>query len=156
VVAGIVIVALSPLGPVGLARKLEFDITVRFDWPVLAVTLLALLTLFALVALVTPVDSEETRPYPATVRTSRLDPTLRSLGPVALVGATVARGRSSRVAVAVTAVAIAACIAAGGLVASYDRLVGAPERYGASWDVAVGQYSQSDALAAGIAKLRAN
>ena len=63
------------------------------------------------------------------------------------------RGRSSRAAIAVTAVAIAAGVAAGGLVASYDRLVAAPERYGASWDVAVGQYSQPDALAAGIAKL---
>ena len=78
------------------------------------------------------------------------------MGPVALVGATVARGRSTRAAIAVTAIAVAAGVAAGGIVASYDWLVGKPARYGASWDVVVGQYSQQDPLDAGIAKLRAN
>ena len=78
------------------------------------------------------------------------------MGPVAVTGATVARGRSSRAAIAVTAIAVAAGVAAGGLVASFDRLLAEPQRYGASWDVVVGQYSQPGPLASGVAKLRAN
>jgi hypothetical protein len=58
--------------------------------------------------------------------------------------------------VGVTAVALAAALAAGGIVASYDRLVAKPSRYGAWWDVVVGQYSERAPLDAGIAKLRTN
>src|SRR4029079_14232276 len=40
--------------------------------------------------------------------------------------------------------------------ASYDRLVAEPKRFGAWWGVAVGQYSQRAPFEAGIAKLRPN
>jgi len=42
----------------------------------------------------------------------------------------VARRRSTGAAVAVTAIAIAAGVAAGGVVASFDHLLGDPARYG--------------------------
>jgi putative ABC transport system permease protein len=154
VVALATVVGLSPLGPLGLARRLEFDLSVRLDAVVLASTVAALLVLFSVTGIVTPVRAQAVRPV--KVRASRWDPALCAIGPVAVVGATAARGRSSRAAVAVTAVAIAAGLAAGSVVASYDRLVGEPERYGASWDVVVGQYSQPGTLADGVAKLRAN
>jgi ABC-type lipoprotein release transport system permease subunit len=81
---------------------------------------------------------------------------LGGIGPVATVGASVARGRASRAAIAVTAVAVAAGVAAGSLIASYDQLVHSPGRYGAWWDVAVGQYSERSAVDEAVAKLRAN
>lgn len=154
VVALATTIALSPLGPLGLARKLEFDLSVRFDAVVLTSTVLAMLILFSVAGIVTPVEAQAARPVKA--RASRLDPALRAMGPVAVVGAAAARGRWPRAAIAVTAIAIAAVVAAGCVVASYDRLVSEPERYGASWDVVVGQYSQSGPLADGVAKLRAN
>jgi ABC-type lipoprotein release transport system permease subunit len=156
VVALIVIVALSPLGPLGLARKLEFDLSVRFDLAVVAMTIAAVLVLFALTGLITPVDVRTSRRSRVHRRPSRLEPALSGIGPVAVVGANMARRPSSRAAIVVTAIAVAAGVAAGGLVASYDRLVAKPDRYGAWWDVAVGQYSQPGPFNAGIAKLRAN
>ncbi len=150
------IVALSPFGPLGLARKLEYHLGVRVDGRVLAATVLALLIMFAVSGLIAPVRVNAVERTPVHRPASRLEPALRGMGPVALVGATVARGRSTRAAIAVTAIAVAAGVAAGGIVASYDWLVGKPARYGASWDVVVGQYSQQGPLDTGIAKLRAN
>ena len=155
-VALVSIVALSPLGPLGIARKLEFDTPVRFDAVLLASTALALLTLFTVSGLLTPIDAQVLRSSRVPARRSRRDPVARSIGPVAAVGAAIARGRSSHVAIAVTAIAVASGVAAGCVVASYDRLIADPQRYGASWDLAVGQYSQPGPLAEGIARLRAN
>jgi hypothetical protein len=155
-VAAVGIFALSPLGPLGLARQLEFDIGLRFDAVTVALTVVALLVAFTIIGAVAPIESQARRHSRVGRPTSRLDPALRELGPVALVGATVARGRSSRAAIGVTAIALAAGLAASGMVASYDRLVAKPSRFGAWWDVAVGQYSERAPLDAGIAKLRAN
>jgi hypothetical protein len=155
-VAAVAIVALSPLGPLGLARKLEFDIGLRFDAVTVALTLIALIVTFAIIGSAAPIELKGPRRSRVGRPVSRLDPALRELGPVAHVGATVARGRSSGAAIGVTAIALAAGLAAGGMVASYDRLVAKPSRFGAWWDVAVGQYSTQGPLDAGIAKLRAN
>ena len=146
VVAVVSIIALSPLGPLGLARKLEFNLSAQVDPAVLVATVAAVFVLFALVGLVTPVDARATRRSPVRARPSRLDPARLGMGPVAVVGANMTRSRSSRAAIAVTAIAVAAGVAAGGLVASYDRLVAKPDRYGAWWDVVVGQYSQPGPL----------
>ena len=156
VIAAITIVALSPLGPLGLARKLEFDIGVRIDAVTIALTVVALMLTFAIIGLVAPIELRARRRSRVGRSASPLDPALRELGPVPLVGATVARGRSSLAAISVTAIALAAGLAAGGMVASYDRLVAKPSRFGAWWDVAVGQYSERAPLDAGVAKLRAN
>jgi ABC-type lipoprotein release transport system permease subunit len=156
VIAVVGIVTLSPAGPLGLARRLEFHLSVRVDGAVLASTVAVVLIVFALAGAVTPVDTRSGRRARVRSRASRLNPALLGMGPVAATAATVARGRSSRAAVAVTAIAVAAGVAAGGLVASFDRLLAKPERYGASWDIVVGQYSQPGPLASGVAKLRAN
>ena len=55
-----------------------------------------------------------------------------------------------------TAIAVAASVAAGGLVASFDRLGAQPQRFGASWDVVVGQYSQPGPLGVRGGQLHAN
>ncbi len=155
-VAAVGIVALSPFGPLGLARETEFDIGVRFDATVVALTLLAVIALFAVTGLIAPIEGEAPRRLRAGQPASRIEPVLRGVGPVALVGASVARGRSSRAAIGVTAVALTAGLAAGVMVASYDRLVSEPARFGAWWTIAVGQYSERAPLDAGIAKLRGN
>jgi hypothetical protein len=155
VVAATALVALSPLGPVGFARKLEFDVGVRFDAVIIVSTVLGVIALFAIVGFVVPVESRARRRSHVT-RPSLVEPALREMGPVALIGGTIARGRSTHVATVVTAVALAAGLAAGGMVASYDRLIAEPSRYGAWWDVAVGQYSEQAPLDDGVAKLRAN
>jgi hypothetical protein len=156
VVAAIGIIALSPFGPLGLARRLEYELPVRVDAGVIVVTLLAILLLFAFAGLLTPVDAKASRRARLPAASSRLEPAVRGMGPVAAVGATVARGRSTGAAIAVTAIAVAAGVAAGGVVASFDHLLGDPARYGATWDLAVGQYSEQPPLDHGIARLRAN
>ncbi|MCU1360235.1 MAG: hypothetical protein JWN99_1524, partial [Ilumatobacteraceae bacterium] len=65
-----------------------------------------------------------------------------------------ARGGSPRAAVAVAGVAIAATIASAGLVHSFDRVEQHPARYGAWWDLVVGDYSDADALNQGAGKIR--
>jgi hypothetical protein len=155
ILAVVVVVALSPLGPVGLARRLEFDLGVRVDLPVLVLTALAVVALFVAVALLTPVGALAAT-APRRVRPSWLDPLVRPLGPVPAVSAVVSRGRSSRVVVTVVALSVGAAVAAGGLVASFDRVIDEPVRYGGWWDVAVGEYSDQGPLDEGIAKLKAN
>jgi hypothetical protein len=151
--AGVGVVLLSPLGPVGLARRLEFDTGFRFSPGALLATAAAVVVVLAALGAATRVGDGARR---LRLRPSRVTTTAASIGPVAAVGATVARGRSTRAAVAMTAVAVAACIAAAGIVASYDALVGRPEHYGAWWDVAVGQYSERAPFREGVASLRAN
>jgi hypothetical protein len=155
VVATVGTIALSPLGPLGLARELEYDLGVHVDGTVLAATVGAVLVVFALAGLATPVDTSAAERR-VSARASALDPALWAVGPAAVVGMRVARVRAARAAAAVTAVAVAAVIAAAGVVGSFDHLVARPERYGAWWDVAVGQYSESDAVDEAVATLRAD
>jgi hypothetical protein len=137
-----------------LARDLEYDHGIHVDVVVLVATVVAVLVVFALAGLATPVDTTESARR-VSVRASALDPALWAVGPSAVVGMRVARVRAARAAVAVTAIAVAAVIAAAGLVASLDRLVDRPERFGAWWDVAVGQYSDPAAVEDAVATLRA-
>lgn len=146
-VAVVMIVALSSLGPVGLAGRLEYSHPVRFDWVVLAAVAFFMPMYFAAVATATAVAAGRSA-------THQLRPGLSGstvpVGPVARVALTFARGGSPRLAVAVGAAAVAVAVAAGTLVASFDRVVDEPVRYGAWWDAAVGQYSNPDASQAGI------
>jgi putative ABC transport system permease protein len=149
-------VALSPFGPLGLARNLEFDHPVRLNAPVLVATVVTVLFVFALTALLSSVDGSERHPAREGAPLVRFDEALRGVGPVAAAGASVRGRRSARAAVAATAIAVAAAIAAAGMVASYDRLTSRPEQFGAWWDLAVGQYSEQGPLDDGVAKLLAN
>jgi ABC-type lipoprotein release transport system permease subunit len=155
-VSAIGVVALSPVGPVGIARDLEFDLGVHLSATVMGITVAALIGLFVLTGLLTPTALRRPRQAGERGRASLVDRVLRAGGPVSSLGTTIARGRTSRVAIGVTAIAVAAAAAAGSITAGYDRLVGDPSRFGAAWDVVVGQYSEQAAFDAGVAALRDN
>lgn len=153
-VAVVGVVLLSPLGPLGLARRLEFSTGVRVSPGVLATTAAAVvLVLTALGATVSGAQGARRR-IPG--RASWITTTASAAGPVPAVGATIARGRTTRSAVAMIAVALAACLAATGVVASYDALVSRPAHYGSWWDVVVGQYSERAPFRQGETAVRSN
>ena len=153
-VAIVATIAVSPFVPVGTARRIEFGHPIRADVVLHLWTVLALLVVFAAVATVAP----GLRAGLANVipRRTRFDSAIGLLGPVPQMGANFARGAAARAAVSVTAIAIAAAVTAGVAVASLDRVIDEPVRYGAWWDVVVGQYSQLEAYQDGVAKLAAN
>ena len=153
VVAAVTMVAISPFGPVGIARRLEYSLEVRVDWSVL-VSVLVAVPLFA-GGVAVAVVAWSTRMRQPRVRTARMTSTI-PLGAVARLSINVARGGSPRAAVGVGAAAVSVAICAGVMVASFDRVVAEPIRYGAWWDLAVGQYSDAGELAAGVELLRAN
>jgi len=155
VVAVVATIALSPLEPLGSAREAEFSHGVRVDALILALTIAAILLVFVALAAVAP-RSFGTRRSDRPTAVSRVDALTSRLGPVPHVSATLTRGGAARAASLVTGVAIAAAVAAGITVASLDRVVHEPVRYGAWWDVVVGQYSQQEALDEGISKLQTN
>ena len=153
-VAIVATIAVSPFVPVGTARRIEFGHPIRADVVLHLWTVLALLVVFAAVATVAP----GLRAGLANVipRRTRFDSAIGLLGPVPQMGANFARGAAARAAVSVTAIALAAAVTAGVAVASLDRVIDEPVRYGAWWDVVVGQYSQLEAYQDGVAKLAAN
>ena len=152
-VAVVTVVTTSPLGPVGIARHLEYSHPVRLDWPVLAVVALAIPVYFAAVAVVVVALAHRWEPRPA--RPGVAAQTV-PVGPVSRVALNFARGNFPRLATGVGAVAIAVAVAAGVLIASFDRVIDHPIRYGAWWDVAVGQYSDAGELESGVDRLTAN
>src|SRR3984957_702370 len=150
VIAVAVAVAASPLMPVGAAREAEPDPGVAVNTAVLgaglAVIALAPLALLALPAwraaraALGPLGVAE--PGAGRTRPSRLAAALASAGPVVTgVGVRMAlepgRGRTAvpvRSALAGTAVAIGALVAAALFGASLAGLTGTPARYGQNWD----------------------
>ena len=153
IVAVLTALVLSPLGPVGLAGRLEYSHPIRFDWTVLVVLALAVPMFLALVAVITTMPAGR----PARLHSrGRLSRSAMGLGPVSRAAVTFARGGSPRIAGLVGAVAVAVAVAAGTVVASFDRVYHQPVRYGAWWDVAVGQYSDPEQLQSGIQSLAQN
>lgn len=141
-VAGVVAIALSPIGPVGVARRAETDPGPRADLVVLGVGMLGLLAV-VMVATWLPL-----RRYPTSSSAPRSMRRRRGVrGPfrpeaVAGLRMIVRSGRDGRslpIGTALTGVAfaVAAVVAAGSLTASLDALTGSPDRFGASWDVTV-------------------
>lgn len=148
------ILAVSPLGPVGLARRFEFSLAIRADWAVLAATVAVILAGFASVGVLATMLAG--RPTRTVRRTPRVAGLAQKAGAVPRVALSFIRGASPRAAVAVAAISISVTIAAGTVVSSFDRVIDEPVRYGGWWDVAVGQYSAPDALAGGVKLLRSN
>ena len=141
------IITMSPVGPLGIARRLEYSHPIRFDWSVLGVVLVAVPVLFIAVAVVAAALAARSARRPVHVdRTASTMP----LGAVPRAALNFVRGGSPRLAVAVGAVAVAGAIAAGALINSFDAVVRHPVNYGAWWDVAVGQYSDQSAAQVGI------
>ncbi|HUP72456.1 MAG TPA: ABC transporter permease [Acidimicrobiales bacterium] len=152
--AVIATIGLSWFVPVGLARNLEFDTGIRFDAVALGgVFVLVPLWCVVLAAIVAARVGRRSS-VAAPVGPSRVTSTIGRRGAVPAAGISFTRGGSSRAAVGVTATAVAAIVAAGCLVGSLDRVLDQPERYGAWWDVAVGQYSNIEPFEEGVALLK--
>ena len=141
-------VALSPLGPVGLARRAEPALGVHADVPVLVAGSFAVLVFVLGVAGLPGLLGlrPERDPRPAE---GWLNGAATSLGAAARVGLSFARGSWPRIAAGVTAVALTALVAAGITVASLDRVVSSAPRFGAWWDADLGDFADPDTLAAG-------
>jgi ABC-type lipoprotein release transport system permease subunit len=146
-------VVLSPLGPVGVARRAEPHPGVRVDATVLAVTGCAVAALSAAMGVVTAVRLRRVGARHKEI--SRISGLLAPLGPAPRVGASFTRG-GLRAAVVVAALGIAAVVASAGLVASFDRVEGDPLRYGAWWDLVVGDFSDAELSQAGADLISAN
>jgi len=147
-------IAVSPLGPVGLARKIEFELPVRVDLPVVLLAAAFIVAMFAVAG--AGAAALAARPAKAPRRSVRLAGLKEQLPPSPRVGVTFIRGASPRAAVIVGAIGIAIALTAGTVAASFDRVIDEPERYGAWWDVVVGNYSDPASLADGAAKVKAN
>jgi hypothetical protein len=145
VLAGLGALTLSPLGPLGLARRADRHLGFHLD-PV-AVAGAALGAALVVVAIGALVPVVLTRPRAASER-HRVHATsvMQRLGPAAGTGAALAGVGWRRVATVVTTVAIAALVAAAVTVQNLDRTVTEPARYGAWWDVALGDYSDPQVL----------
>ena len=135
-VAGTAAIAISPLFPIGLARRAEPSPGVDADWPVLLVG--ALLTVLVMLGAGDLVGSGHQR-----VQTERQGRVARILSASRPVPATAGRflldgGRMSAVArttvtSAVFAVAMIACAAT--VIRSQDHLISRPALFGAPWDL---------------------
>lgn len=143
-IAGLTAIALSPLGPVGVARLAETDLGILVDGVVLVIGMIAVLVIAAAAAWA-PVRR------PDRSATARRSPTMRRLlaqdwlPPSLAAGAGMGRairndGSSLPLGTALASVALAAgtFAAAAGLTASLDSLTATPERFGAPWDIAFG------------------
>ena len=153
-------VALSPLTPIGVARRAELDPGVKVDWPLIAAGGLGIVVLVALgatrpawqaargrggaVGLADPADSG---------RPSRVAGALAGAGVplTAVTGVRLAmepgRGRTAvpvRAALAGAAAGVCAVTAAAGFSASLVRLAATPAAYGVTWDVAVGGFASAE------------
>lgn len=153
-VAVATMIALSPLTPIGVARRAEPHLGVFFDGTVAALVAAVIVVMVGLTSLMAPsmtrTPAEATASRPGTARRSEV---FASLGPVARAGVEMARGSWPLVAAGVSAIAIGALVTAVVLVTSFARVVDEPDRFGAWWDVSAGNYSEADALESGAASL---
>jgi hypothetical protein len=156
-VALAITILLSPLAPIGLARRAELDPGTAVDLAVLAPGGLAVVALGAAYAAVAAWRAGRA---PATAlgltepagagRPSRVADALAAAGlpPTAVTGVRLAlepgRGRTAvpiRSAIAGAAAAVCAVVAVGVFGASLARLVGTPAAYGWTWDISVGNFA---------------
>jgi hypothetical protein len=172
IVAAGAAVALSPLAPIGVARRAELDPGVAANIPVLVAGAAAVVAL-VMAAAALPAWRAARAPglglgvaEPAAAdRPSRAASLLASAGlpPAAVTGARLAlepgRGRTAvpvRAAIGGAALAVCALVVAVSLGASLARVGRDPARYGATWDLSVGNYAEPDAAERGARLLAAN
>jgi hypothetical protein len=150
-------VALSPLTPIGLARRAELHPGVQADLTVLVPGGLAVVVLVATCAAAAAWRSRRAPAAglglvqpPGGRRPSRLAGALARAGlrPTAVIGTRFAlepgRGRTAvpvRAAIVGAAAAVCALTAAGVFSASLARLVATPGAYGWTWDLSVGNFA---------------
>ncbi len=141
IVATVVAIALSPIGPIGIGRAAEPRPGVAVDWTVLALGV-PIVVLGVMIFALIPVATLRVRAAGrAPVSTSHR--TVSSLPPSGVAGWAITNSRrAGRLALgsAIVGVAFAAAagVAAWSLVTSYDDLRADPARYGSTWDAQVG------------------
>jgi ABC-type lipoprotein release transport system permease subunit len=152
VVAVIVAVALSPLGPIGIARTTEVESTVHAD-PLVLLVGAALVVAVVTMAAWFPVGRRAggrmgrrgRSPRPLLVpRTSLPPPASTGVG-MALNGGRSGHGLPLGTAFASLALAAGALVAAACLLASLTALTDQPARYGANWDLSFGEQAPGSA-----------
>jgi hypothetical protein len=154
--AALLSTALSPLGPVGVGRAAEVDPGLHVDAMVLDVGLPVLLVAVIIVGVLGARSQ---------LRSGAREVTAHATGrhvvpsPTALAGAVMSRTRGARVsaigsAIAGIALATAGVMAAWSIVASYDRMVREPARYGITWDATVGNVGSEAQRSATETRLR--
>jgi hypothetical protein len=154
-------VALSPLTPIGVARRAELNPGMLADWPVLTAGCLAIVVLVAVGAAL-PAWRAAGAPGGALGvigpadpgRPSRVSAALAAAGapPTAIIGVRMAlepgRGRTAvpvRAALAGAIAAVSVVTAAASLTTSLARLAATPAAYGVTWDLAVGNFASAAA-----------
>ena len=147
VLAVVLTFATSPLTPIGVARRAEPDPGFFVDAPVVAALTLAVLVGVLAIAGAVPLIGQTERKIRPPLRTAAA--VTGNLGPAARVGLTLARGSWPRTAAVVTGAALAALVASSMLVTSLDRVIDEPPRYGAWWDLTMGDYSDPSTIAQG-------
>jgi hypothetical protein len=159
--AAAVALALSPLTPIGLARRAERDLGAAADLPVLAAGGFAILAFVLVGAALAAWRAARGRgdalgllgpSGPGRQSWTAAALATAGAGPAAVSGVRLAlepgRGRTAvpiRTAMAAATAAVCAVVAAAGFAASLSRLAGSPPAYGVTWDVAVGGFASADA-----------
>jgi hypothetical protein len=154
-----VAVALSPLTPIGVARRADLDPGVVADWPVLTAGCLLIIVLVAAGAALpawraagAPGDALGVIAPASPGRPSRVAAALAATGapPTAVIGVRLAlepgRGRTAvpvRAALAGAIAAVCVVTAATSFTASLARLAATPAAYGVTWDLAVGNFASA-------------
>jgi hypothetical protein len=144
--APVLAVALSPLFPVGTARRVDPDPGLHADSVTLLAGTIALVAVLGFIAVIAASRLVATgqRREPGVLRVPRLvDRAARSLRPAPGTGVRFALSAPSRASAPVRPALVGALVGVVGLVAvavigaSLDRLVDVPARWGTTWDVAV-------------------
>ena len=154
-------VALSPLTPIGVARRAQLGSEMTGDWPMFAVGGLVIVVLVALGTALPVWRSARSRGDATGVadpagsgRPSRVAAALATNGvpPTTVTGVRLAlergRGRTAvpvRAALAGAAAAVCAVTAVAGFGASLTHLATTPTAYGVTWDLAVGGFASAEA-----------
>ena len=149
VIAAVTAVLASPLGPIGVARKLEIDPGIRVDAWLIAIGLLVVV-FFALGVTAASAYLAVARRARAAVRPFVVAP--RSLPVSGAAGLSFLRRReqgSLTNAVVGTALALTVVVFAIGMAASHDALDGHPERFGQNWKIVLGDFGSAEETAAG-------
>jgi hypothetical protein len=145
VVAALVTILLSPLEPVGLARRADPNLGFHVDLLASLVAVLAAAVVISAIGAAVPLILRRRRnAVPRPRRT--VEAAAIRLGPSATTGYALSGGSWRRIAAVVTGVAVAGLVAAGVTVTSLDHVLDRPAEYGAWWHLVLGDYSDAAAL----------
>ena len=148
-------VALSGVGPVGLARQAEISPGIRIDAGVLVIGVLGLAGLLLLTAAVPVRRLEPTAPRRPSALAG-LAPTPATAAGSSLAGGLAVRGNGVRASLAALPIAVGAVAAAVVFGSSLYWATTQPDAYGWTWDLAVGNCSEAQCAERAAERLAAN